>query len=178
MADKIKITFWPFLIITVFVTFFLIIGIIIDKNRTSYKLEKITNQIEKIYQAHTREFIEIAILSDIVRASNLLDTINAPEKGIYLISVLRKTPGGWNFYKGGYPYQNNNYSDYDVPLNSDQIDKLNKILSPQQTTITLEPIFDHLWWDKNNIYAFTPIKDKDSLVGYVVLKVGKAQNLD
>lgn len=179
MSDKIKISIWPFVVISLVILVAVGIGFTINNSRTSQKIEKVTNQIEKIRDAHSSEFVEIARLTDIVKSSNLLDKINAPEQGIYNIYVLRKISDGYNLYKGSYPYYNyNNVWDYDVPLNKEQVDKLNKILNPEKTITSSESIFDNLWWDKDNLYAFAPIKENEKVIGYVVLKVGKSTNID
>ena len=172
--NSIKISPWPFLVIGLILVSFITGGFIWDKARTIKKIERLKEHSERIYQAHINDFIEIATLKDPEHARGLLEQINAPEQGLYITHVLRRTDSGHRiFIQYASQYAN------DLPLSQDQEEKINKIINDQKTTATTEALFRGVYdiWGRDNIYSFTPIVHEGKTIGFVVVQVPKAQNI-
>lgn len=169
----IKISFLPIIAISFIIVVLILIASIWDQSRTYQKLERLAAQSQQIYKAHAEDFVKIAELTDPILAGNLLNEINAPERGVYNIYVLRNTSEGMRLLiRAGKDWKE------DVLLNPEQERKVKNVVDDSKTTTSTDEIFKNFWWGDNSLYAFTPIKRGDSTIGYVMVVLPKSRNID
>lgn len=171
-SNSIRIILRPFAVIFLILSTFVLVGFIWDDVRTKEKLEKLSKHSERIYAAHVDDFIEIAKLTDPVKSRALLEQINLPEQGVYSVHVLRKTASGWKIFSTNFLLDRE-----DISLTYNQAQKVEKIVDADNTVGISSELFDNFWWNKNNLYAFTPIKEGGSFLGYVVVQLSKTKNI-
>lgn len=179
MSNTIKISFAPLFFFFVLIAVAITVGFVWDSVRTANKLKLLEQKVEVIYKSHTTEFLEIVVFNDVYRAKLLLANINIPEKNIYYVSVLRKTPQGlalvYNEYMYSYPPRYENYQEITFSYEDDE--RIKKVLSDSKTTTAKEVLFRNVWNDEANLYAFTPIKNGQETVGWVVLRLPKTTDI-
>lgn len=167
--SHLKISVWPFLFVFVLLFLSVLGGSRWNKIRIEKKLLKIEATIERIYTARKEEIIATVMSDNSASQSALLNQINAPEKGINVLNFLLLKGGQYRFISQYFGNRN---------LNVGEIENLEKILNEDKSVSTDEDLFLRARWEDEKLYAFTPIKDKNgSLIGYLMLSVGKKQNL-
>lgn len=182
--NKIKISFAPLLLILVLIALALGVGFVWDAIRTTNKLRMLEQKVELIYKSHEAEFLAIADFNSFTESAKLLCTINAPEKNIYYVYVLRKLPDGdLKLFRSryeqncDYEHPTNAYEDTGFSFNDQK--ELEKALNNNQTTSSNKELFKSLtyWNAEGSLYAFTPIKNGQETAGWVVLRLPKTTDI-
>lgn len=171
MANKkseINISLFHLIVVGIVITATVIAASFWNQYRTQTKLSKMMVQSEKIYVAHQEEFVKA--IKDNTRYSytKFLNEVNAPEKGIYQIGILTKDDSGMYHLESSWA---------EGGLNADETSKLNQLLSSQHSVSTDTDLSLNTYNQKDNLFVFTPIKNKDVVIGFVVVSVRRNQNI-
>ena len=167
--SQIKINLFSLLVVFFLLAAFVFVGSLLNKEMTKIKLMKMVVTSERIYSGRREDILEVLKRNDSASESALIREINAPEKGVYQISLLIKKDNSYRLV--GY------YGDR-RDLSSTEMDKLNSLLLKDGVVKTQEDVFAKQEWVEDKIYVFTPIKNKsDELIGYLVVGVNRKQDI-
>lgn len=167
--SQLKINLGPLLLVVVLLIAFVFVGSLWNKERTRQKLGKMVATSERIYSVRGDSILEVLKRNDSASESSLLREINAPEKGVYQISLLVKNGKSYRLVEsyGGRR-----------ELSSTELDKILGLLSKDKSVTTDQDVFARQEWVEDKIYVFTPIKNKtDELIGYFVVGVNRKQDI-
>ncbi len=167
--SQLKINLGPLLLVSVLLVAFIFAGSLWNKERTKQKLAKMVISSERIYLTRKDQILKVLGQDDSASESALMREINAPEKGIYQISLLIKKDGSYRLVE---TYGSRR------ELSSTELDKILGLLSNDKSVATDKDVFAKQEWVEEKVYVFTPIKNKtDDLVGYFVVGVSRKQDL-
>ncbi|MDO8551172.1 MAG: hypothetical protein Q7S03_00615 [bacterium] len=177
MTFSFSINFKPLLFVFLFIVVLIFVGFIWDNVRTQAKLNKIGEHAQAIYKAHPQEFAEIASFKEPLKAGRYLNQINAPEKGVYRVRVVRKADNKWKLISINYysiPY-------YDQPANERELSEeektlFEKVADDRDTTTTTDALLNTEYDSQDNLYAIVPIHSTETSA-FLVISTKRTRNL-
>lgn len=187
MEDSIKISPKPFIFIALFLIAAVLLGSVMNYFRMRNRFDSLVDHSKVIYKAH---FAEIDSLfkkeENLSEMQSVLENINAPEKNVYQIDIIRKIGESWVIYDPKNNGYNGNYSDIDKSIvNQKDIDLIQDYIKIQDNSKfsyqkNLKDFYNnhnkyYLYYNNDYLISIIPIEQENKTVGYFIVGTSKIQ---